>query len=80
MKERLSGRYLICQFCCLTNTSAGAMKPQEADCDFCIQYVVDKVNLRNPKKSEPYSVALVDFHDNCGLSVIVGYEDKDFWK
>lgn len=57
---------------------AGALKPQEADCDFCIQYVVDKVNLRNPKKSEPYSVALVDFHDNCGLSVIVGYEDKDF--
>lgn len=56
----------------------GVLTPSEVDCDFCIDYVVDKVNLRKSEKSEPYSVSLVTFHENCGLSVIVGYKDKEF--
>ena len=50
---------------------------EKIDNDFGEPYLAEKVGLLGHEKSEPYSVGLFSFHENCGLYFITGYSDDD---
>jgi CRISPR-associated protein Csm4 len=50
---------------------------ESAECSFGESYIQEKAVLRGDKNAVPYSIGLFSFDDDCGLYLIIGYEEEE---